>query len=77
MVADGNVFVVGEKRLIGAEELAYPGGMVDGGVEVGVVGSVDGFDEAGPDDGVEGFLGCLPAVRFGVGAKKTDEGFAK
>lgn len=43
VVADGDVFVVGEERLVGAEDLAYAGGVVDGGVEVGVVGDVDGF----------------------------------
>ena len=41
MVADGDVFVVGEEWLVGAEELADARGVVDGGVEVGVVGDVD------------------------------------
>jgi len=61
VVADGDVFVVGEERLIGAEETAYPGGVVDGGVEVGVVGDVDGLEEGGASDGVEGGFGGLAA----------------
>ena len=57
MIADGDVFVVGEKRLVGAEELTYAVGVVDGGVEVGVVGDVDGFFEGRSGDGVEGGFG--------------------
>jgi hypothetical protein len=64
VVADGKVFVVGEEGLVGAEELAYAGGVMDGGVEVGVVGDVDGFDEGGSGYGVEGGFG-LVAVRGG------------
>jgi hypothetical protein len=59
VVADGDVFVVGKERLVGAEETAYPGGVVDGGVEVGVVGDVDGLEESGASDGVEGGFGGL------------------
>ena len=77
MVADGNVFVVGEKRLIGTKELADAGGVVDGGVEVGVVGDVDGSAEGGSGDGVEGGFGCLPAVRLCVGVEKRGEGLAE
>ncbi len=77
MIADGNVFIVGEKRLIGTEELAYAGGVVDGGVEVGVVGDVDGSAESGTGDGVEGGFGCLPTVGFCVGVKERGEGFAE
>ena len=53
VIADGDVFVVGEKRLVGAEELTYAVGVVDGGVEVGVVGDVDGLDEGSAGDGME------------------------
>ena len=70
MIADGNVFVVGQERLVGAEELADAGGVVDGGVEVGVVGDVDGFDERGAGDGVEGGFGCLSAVWFRGGWRR-------
>jgi hypothetical protein len=59
VVADGDVFVVGKERLVGAEETAYPGGVVDGGVEVGVVGDVDGLEQGGASDGVEGGFGGL------------------
>jgi hypothetical protein len=77
VIADGNVFVVGEERLIGTKELADAGGVVDGGVEVGVVGDVDRSAESRSGDGVEGGFGCLPAVGFHVGVKEGDEGFAK
>jgi hypothetical protein len=77
MVADGDVFVVGKEWLVGTEELADAGGVVDGGVEVGVVGDVNGFDECGSNDGVEGGLGGLTASGFRVGVEKTGEGFAK
>ena len=77
MVADGDVFVVGEKRLVGAEELADAGGVVDGGVEVGVVGDVDGFEESGAGDGVEGGFGCLSAGWFDVGVQESGEGFTE
>ena len=77
MVADGDVFVVGEERLVGTEELADAGSVVDGGVEVGVVGDVDGFDEGGAGDRVECGLCCLPAVGFGVSGEKVGEGFAE
>ena len=40
MVADGDVFVVGEQRRIRSEELAYIGGVVDACVEVCVAGDV-------------------------------------
>ena len=70
MVADGQVFVVGKKRLIGAEEVADAGGVVDGGVEVGVVGDVDRPAEGGAGDGMERAFGCLPAVRVYVGVEE-------
>ena len=45
MVPDGDVLVVGEEGLVGAEHGADEGGVVDGGVEVGVVGDIDGFEK--------------------------------
>lgn len=45
VIGDGKVLVVGEERLVGAEELADSSGVVDGGVEVGVVGDADGLYE--------------------------------
>ena len=77
MVADGQVFVVGEERLVGAKELADASGVVDGGVEVGVVGDVDGSAEGRSCNGVEGGLGCFSAVRFFVGVEERSEGFAE
>ncbi len=77
MVADGNVFVVGQERLVGTEELADAGGVVDGGVEVGVVGDVDGLGEGRAGDGVEGGFGCLSAVELFVGVEECSEGFAE
>ena len=79
MVSDGNVLVVGEQRLVGTEEEACAGGMVDGGVEIGVVGNVDGPEEFCSGDGVEGGSGlilircgdfekcCEDAAKFGPG----------
>ncbi len=77
VIADRDVFVVGEQRLIGAEEPADAGGVMDGGVEVRVVGDVNRFDESGAGDGVKRGFGRLPAVWFGAGAEERDEGFAK
>jgi len=53
VVSDGDVFVVGEQGLVGTEEFAYVGGVVEGGVEVGVVGDIDGLGEADIFDGAE------------------------
>ena len=64
MVADGDVFVVREEGLVGAEELAYARGVVDGGVEVGVVGDVEGFEEGCASDGVQSSF-CFFSVRRG------------
>ena len=77
MVADGDVFVVGEKWLVGTEELADAGGVVDGGVEVGVVGDVDGFGQGGSGDRVQGGFGCLSAVRLFVLMEERSERFAE
>ncbi len=63
MVADGNVLVVGQQRVVGAEQPADACGVIDGGVEVGVVadlcrelhGSVAHGDEQTPR--------CGPASR--------------
>lgn len=77
MVADGDVLVVGEKRLVWAKELADAGGVIDGGVEVSVIGDVDRFDEGRPGDGVESSLGGPSTVWFCVGVEKSGEGFAE
>jgi hypothetical protein len=45
MVSDGDVLVVGEQGLVGTEEKTNASGMVDGGVEVGVIGDIDGLEE--------------------------------
>jgi hypothetical protein len=77
VIANGNVLVVGEKRLIGAEELADAGGVVDGGVEIGVVGNVDWLDEGRSGDGVECRFGGLSALWLRIGMKQVRDGFAK
>ena len=77
MVADGQVFVVGEKRLLGTKELADTGGVIDGGVEVGVVGDVDGLDQGRACDGVEGGFGGLLAVTLFVSVEECSEGLAE
>lgn len=77
VVADGDVLVVGQKRLVGTEETTYAGGVVDGRVEVGVVGDVDRFEEGRACDGVEGRFGCVAASRVGIDVKEGCEGFAE
>ena len=57
--------------------MADASGVVDGGVEVGVVGNLDGSAEGGAGQGVEGRFGCLPAVRVHVGVEELGEGFAE
>ena len=42
MVADGDIFIVGQQRIVGAEELADARGVVDGGVEVSVIADLRG-----------------------------------
>ena len=37
MIANGNVLVVWQQRIVGAEQPANPGGVMDGGVKVGIV----------------------------------------
>ena len=44
VIGDGHPFVVGQERIVGAEELADVRGVVDGGVEVGVVVNCDGLE---------------------------------
>jgi hypothetical protein len=76
VVADGDVFVVGKERIVGAEDTTYAGGVVDGGVEVSVIGDVGGLDEGRACDGVEGGF-CDLAVRgFGAGVEEGGERFA-
>jgi hypothetical protein len=77
VIADGKVFVVGQKGLVGTEELADAGGVVDGGIEVGVVGDLDGSAEGGTGYGVEGSFDCLSAIRVHVGVEELGEGFAE
>ena len=77
MVADREVFVVGKERLVRAEELADARGVVDRGVEVGVVGDVDGLDEGSAGDGMERGLGGLTAGGFCVDLEERCKGFAK
>jgi hypothetical protein len=77
VITDRNVFVIGEKRLVGTKELADAGSMVDGGVEVGVIGDVDWLSESRAGDGMESGFGCLSTVGFRVGVKERGEGFAE
>ncbi len=77
MIADGDVFVVGQERIVGTEETSNACGVVDGGVEVGVVGDAGGLDDGRPGDGVEGGFGGLAVSRFGVGVEEFGEGFAE
>jgi len=77
MIADRDVFVVGEQRLVGPEELACAGGVMDGGVEVGVVGDVDWLLEGRSCDGVEGGFGFFFLLGLCVGVQEGCEGFAE
>jgi chloramphenicol 3-O-phosphotransferase len=45
VIADGHVFVVGEEWILRTEETADACGVMDGGVEVGVVGRFDGLEK--------------------------------
>jgi len=45
VVADWHVLVVGQERIVGSKELADAGGVMDGCVEVSVVGRVNGLEE--------------------------------
>ena len=71
VIADGDVPVVWQERLVRTEETADAGGMVDGGVEVGVVGYVDGFEESGSGDGVKSRFGGLAVRWVGVDVKES------
>ena len=77
VVADGDVFVIGQERIIGTEETAYAGCVVNGSVEVGVVRNVNGFQEGRASDRVESGFGGLAASRFGIDVEESDEGFAE
>ena len=77
VIADGDVFVVGKERIVGAEDAAYTGGVVDGGVEVGVVGDVGGLDEGRAGDGVESGFGGLAVSGSGISMEEFGEGFAE
>ena len=77
MVADGNVFVVREEWLVGAEELADAGGVVDGGVEVGVIGDVDRLLKGRADDGVKGRFSLFTKLGTGPDVEEGGELFAE
>ena len=77
VIADGDVLVVGEERLVGAEELAGARGVMDGGVEVGVVGDVNWLVEGRAGDGMEGGFGLFSLFGFYVGVQEGREGFAE
>ena len=42
MITDGNVFVVGQQRIVGTEQLADARGVIDRGVKVRVVSNLRG-----------------------------------
>jgi hypothetical protein len=82
VVADGDPLVVGEEGLVGAEELADVGGVMDGGVEVGVV--LDGYrlEEDGVRHGEHqrGDEALLVGVAFGAvlnGFEEVEEALAE
>ncbi len=47
MIADGNVLVVGQQRIVGAEQFADIGGVMDADVEIGVVRDARGQVQRG------------------------------
>ena len=77
VIADGDVFVVGQERIVGTEETANACGVVDGGVEVGVVGDVGGLDDGRAGDGVEDGFGGVAVRGFGVRVEEFGERFAE
>ena len=77
MIGDRHPFVVWRERIFGSEKGSRRPGVMDAGVEVRVVGDVDGFDEGGSGDGVEGGFGALSAGWIFVGVQKRGEGLAQ
>jgi hypothetical protein len=77
VIADGYVLVVGQERIVGAEEPAYAGSVMDGGIEIGVVGDVDGFEKGGSGDRVKRGFDDVTAAGFGTRVKEGCEGFAE
>ena len=75
MIADREPRVVGEKRRVGAEELTYVGGVVEGGVEVGVVFGGYGLveDRAGGGEHERGDQALLVGVAVGAGLDGDEE----
>lgn len=77
MIADRDVFVVGEERLVGTEELADTSGVMDGSVEVSVVGDVDRFLESGSGNGVEGSSSLFFVLRVCISTEDGSKSFAE
>jgi hypothetical protein len=73
VVTDGDVFVVGQKRLVGTKDATYASGVVNGGVEVSVVGDMDRFEQGGSSDGVKGSFNGQSAGGLGVGMEERGE----
>lgn len=74
VVADGEVSPVGEQGVFGvAEHLADVGGVLDAGVEVGVVANPDGQEHAGIGHGHEG-VGVKGERRLGVAEPRLHAG---
>ena len=75
MVADGEPGVVGEQRGVGAEELADVGGVVEGGVEVGVVFGGYGLveDRSGGGEHERGYEALLVGVAARAGLDSDKE----
>ncbi len=67
MIADGDPLVVGEQRVVGSEHGADVGGVVDGGVEVGVVADQEGEDVVDLGGGDEGVVAEFFVVSEGLG----------
>jgi len=75
VIADGEPVVVGKQWLVGAEELADVGGVMDGGVKVSVVLGGDGFVEDGLRHGEHegGDQTLLIGVAVGAGLDGLEE----
>ena len=73
MIANRDMFVIRQKRLIGTEELADSRGVMNGSVEVSVIRYIDGPDERRSCDGMKGFFQLTLMRR--VGRKKPGKGF--
>ena len=77
MITDWDVHVVGQQRVFRAEETADARGVMDGGVEVGVVRWIDGLEEGGDLPGNKGGADGIARRLIGCGVQQVHEAGAQ